>query len=248
MPILVVERNFAPFDDSRKALTFALNQHLIAPPPAMMNQMMASVTLAPIVKKRKKKKSEIETLMLAFADDPETLVQMEREKGQRRRMDLQRHPGPQLAKADKPHLAGYILYHFKRMDRHHREVLTGLLTEAAIPCGCKQPCCAGWRPTERWSQAVRDTCETLMLRADVTKEPGKKGLSSQPLLRQLLVELYFLGDGPTLMEIARRAKVNTITAARHRGWIHEYLAETENGAWMALDALFDQAGITGASP
>jgi hypothetical protein len=242
MPTLAVERNFAPFDDTRKALSFALNQHLVSPPPAMMNQMMAAVK---VKAKKRKRKPKPEELLWLGEKTAEQLLEEEEHRRSTRRSDLQRHPGPMLAKSDEPHLAGYILYHFGRLDAAHQEVLAGLLTTPAQACSCGQPCCSGWRPVPRWVAAVRSTCETLMLRADAIH--GRKGLSTERTLRQLLVELYYLREGPTLTDIARRAGVTLVTAARHKEWIHGYLQRTETAAWEECAIIFDQAGITGAA-
>lgn len=253
-PALQPPPEHAPFDDSRKALTFALNHHQVAPPTAMMNAMMASVKVEEKKRKRKKKKkSDAELLGEVFpgAETPEQLLEMERERANKKRSNLTRHPSLReqgLTKNDEPHLAGFILYHFGRLDAQNQEVLSGLLTIPFQPCSCRQPCCSGHRPTERWVHAVRATAERLRRHADVLKQPGKKGLGTQPLLRQLLIELYFLGGGPSLTDIAGRSGVSLVTAARHRAWIHGWLAATEQAAWKELEAILDQAGITGPAP
>jgi hypothetical protein len=255
-PAVVARPETAPFDDCRKALVFALNHHQATPPTAMMNAMMASVKIEE--KKRKVKRKDrnqwavVRDYFDAISDDsPHALLEREVVKSGRRRTDLLRHPSLRhqgLSRADEAHLAGFVLHHFRRLDHVHQLVLSGLLTIPRNPCECRMPCCCGWRPVESWVAAVRGTCENLMLRADVLKQPGKKGLSSQPFLRQLLVELYYLKEGPTLLEIAKRSKVSTVTAAAHREWIHSYLGECESKAWSELGEVFDQAGITGAAP
>lgn len=253
-PALQPPPDQAPYDDTRKALSFALNHHQVAPPTAMMNAMMASIRVEEKKRKRKKKKSEAELLgeaLLSAVETPEQLLEMEREQAQKKRSNLTRHPSLRsqgLSKNDEAHLAGFILYHFGRLDPQNQEVLSGLLTIPFQPCSCRQPCCSGHRPTERWVAAVRATADRLWRHAEVLKQPGKKGLGTQPLLRQLLIELYFLGGGPSLTDIAGRSGVSLVTAARHRAWIHEWLGATEQAAWEELEAIFDQAGITGPSP
>lgn len=251
MPAAVTTaREPAPFDDSRKALKFALNHHMVATPTAVMNAMMAAVAEPPkkIAKKKTSKKfKEAELLLEAMGIDPLDLLAKEQAAKDRKSLDLLRHMTPRWTRMDAAHQAGLILAHFGRMDREHQEVLAGCLTIPSRACNCRQPCCSGWRATERWTAAVRSTCETLMHRAELSTLPGKKpGLSSQPLLRQLLVELYFLKEGPTLTDIAGRSQVSLVTAAKHRAWIHEYLEAAENAAWKSIDAIFDQAGITGS--
>lgn len=238
----------APFDDCRAALAFALNADQVTAPTAYMNKAMAAVRVE-LKKPRQKRKSEAELLGEAFPgmETPEQLLAMEQERLKHRR-------GGSLVRAhalrwrhgmDKHHQAGLILYHFGRLETEHQVVLTGLATNAYTPCSCRSLCCSGRRPTERWLKALADMCTIIQLRADVLKQPGKKGLSSQPLLRRRIVEEFFTKEGRALVDMAREAKVSTTTAAEHRGWILGYLEECETAAWAALMPLFDEAGITG---
>lgn len=242
------ETELAPFDDCRAALSFALNADQVAAPTAFMNKAMAAVRVE-MKKPRKKRKSERELMGEIFPgmETPEQLLEMEHEriKGKRggslvRVQALRFRDG-----MDRHHLAGLILHHFARLDTEHQVVLTGLVTNAYVPCSCRNLCCSGRRPTERWLNALGEMCAVIQLRADVLKLPGKKGLSSQPMLRRRIVEAYFTQDEPRLTDLAREAKVSTVTAALHRDWIGGYLRECEAAAWTSLGPIFDDAGITG---
>jgi hypothetical protein len=221
---------FARFDDSRAALVFALNAHQVAVPTAYMNKAMAEVKWKP---KRKNKS------LKALHEEEERRIST------RKRHDLARISTPPLRGLEPHHQAGIILFHFKRLDKEHQVILTGLLTTPHVPCSCRRPCCRGWSATEQWSKAVREMCDILQFKGDILKAPGKKGLSSQPGLRRAVVEGFFTKRECRLTDLAALAKVSGITAARHKEWIVTYLEQCEQEAWLSLDPIFDQAGITG---
>jgi hypothetical protein len=242
------EQELAPFDDCRAALAFALNADQVTAPTAYMNKAMAAVRVE-IKKPRKKRKSDAELLATFFPgmETPEQLLEMERDRIRNKR-------GGSLVRVqalkfrdgmDKHHLAGLILHHFGRLDTMHQVVLTGLVCNAYVPCSCRNLCCRGRRPTERWLKALSDMCSILQLKADVVKVPGKKGLSSQPELRRRIVEDFFTKQGATLTDIMAGIRISYTTAAQHRAWIVEYLETLEEAAWGALMPIFEGAGITG---
>jgi hypothetical protein len=224
------EKEPAPFDDSRKALVFALNAHQVTVPTAYMNKAMAAV------KFEAKRKSKA----LKALHDAEEAFQ-----AQKRSYSLARISTPPLRGLNAAHQAGVILFHFRRLDAIHQTVLTGLLTKAYLPCLCRRPCCSGWTPTERWVEAVRQACETIRTEADILRAPGRKGLSSQPGLREALVKQYFTKNERTITDLAERAGVTAVTAARHKEWVYGWMEQTEAGAWAAIEPILDQAGITG---
>lgn len=242
------ERELAPFDDCRAALAFALNADQVTAPTAYMNKAMAAVRVE-MKKPRKKRKSERDILGEVFPgmETPEQLLDMERERiKQKRGGSLVRVQALRFRDGlDKHHLAGLILHHFGRLDYQHQLVLTGLVCNAYVPCSCRNLCCRGSRPTERWLRALSEMCTVLQLKADVLKVPGKKGLSSQPELRRRVVEEFFTKQGLTLTDMVRGIRISYTTAAQHRGWITEYLMALEAAAWASLAPIFDEAGITG---
>jgi hypothetical protein len=233
------EEPVAPvFDDSRKALVFALNANRVAMPRPFMNKAMAE---APRKAPKKRRKSAL-ALFLA-PDDAFALLELENAPKRRG----SRPPGPQPLKGlDRAHQAGFILSQLDRIYPAQRLVLRGLLTQAYEPCTCRSPCCSGRRRNARWAEAVKATCLLLKEVGDVTREPGKRGLSTQPEMRLALVEQFYTKNTMTVADAARIGKVSTMTATRHRDWIFEFLEQTETEAWLSIDALFDQVGITGS--
>jgi hypothetical protein len=79
----------------------------------------------------------------------------------------------------------------------------------------------------------------------VVKAPGKRGLSTEPTLRRLLVERYFLENSVSTAKLARIAKISNITAAKHDAWITSYLEQEETEARLQIAGVFDQEGVTG---
>lgn len=228
-----------PFDNSRKALQFALNANQVKFPPAYLSQVLAEV---PYTSKRAKSKA------LQKLRDEEAKAEAERRAG--RRLGPGQWPASML---DRVHLAGYILHHFTTLDLTHQVVLTLRCTTPAIECTCGSPCCSGWRPVPRWVTAVNDACELLKCHAialandgAVPGAPMKVGLSTQPELRRHIVKDWSRRHWLSQIDLARKFQLSAITVSRHRAWIEEWLDTQENNAWLDVDALFDRTGITGA--
>lgn len=225
------EEAVAPFDDVRKAVVFALNASDVAPPTAFMNKAMAAVKYKP--QRRAKSLEALHKIEEEMAPVKEA-------------RSLARISTPPLRGLDKAHQAGVILFHLDRLQPIQRALLAGLLMQATSPCDCRSPCCSGRRPRLEWLSAAREVEEYLRSRAEVVKEPGKKGLSSQPTLRRRIVEGYLRRWEETLVDLAGRSGVSLSTAAKHRELLTSHLQEVELEAWRALSEIFDQAGITGA--
>lgn len=241
-----VPQEKAPFDDARAALSFALNADQVTTPTAYMNKAMAAVRVEMKRPKKARKMEGLEWLDPATMSAPELLEMERRRLKERRGGSLVRVEALKFRDGmDRHHLAGLILHHFARIETEYQVVLTGLCCNAYVPCSCRSLCCSGRRPTERWLNALSEECAIIQLRADVLKVPGKKGLSSQPILRRRIVEQYFTKSSETtLVGLAREAKVSATTAAEHREWITSYLAEAETQAWQEVMRVFDAAGIT----
>lgn len=243
----VQEIEKAPFDDCRAALSFALNAHLVTPPTAFMNKAMAAVRVEMKKPKKKRKTDNLEFLKPDLLSAEELLELERRRVKEKRGGSLVRVQALRFRDGlEKHHLAGIILHHFEKLDIEHQTVLSGLLITAYTPCSCKALCCSGWRRNERWGKALSDMCAIIQLKADVLKEPGKKGLSSQPRLRQLIVESFFTKRELSLTDLARETRVGYVTAAKHREWITTYLQGCEDEAWRQIAPILDSAGITGA--
>lgn len=228
----------APFDNSRKALQFALNANQVKYPPAYLSYVMSEV---PYTSKQTRSKA------LQKLRDEEAKAEEECRAG--RRLGPGQWPASML---DRVHLAGYILRHFGVLDTVHQVVLTLRCTTPALQCTCGSPCCSGWRPVPRWVTAVNDACELLKREAiaiandgAIPGAPMKVGLSTQPELRQQIVKDWGRRHWMSHMDLARQFHLSALTVSRHRAWIEEWLDTQENNAWIEVDALFDQTGITG---
>ncbi len=220
----MTEKEQPLFDSVHEALSFALNANDIQMPRPYMNKAMAEAPSKKFSKKVKKAHD---------IRDAEI-----------RRMQL--YPRAHFKGMEKAAQAGFILAKLDTLAPEQSTVLKGLLTRAYDPCSCGQPCCCGQRPNPRWSVAVKQMCEILKETGDVLAIPGKRGLSTQPNLRLLIVETWFTGARVSLASIATRVGVSPITAKAHHDWIVTYLEQAETEAWLNIAPILDQAGITGA--
>lgn len=227
------------FDDTRRALSFALNAHRSAAPP----RPAASVAMANGVAKPKRKRVSKKA---AAAAEEERLA---REDEERRAMVRAAFGGPRSPKReerDRAAQAGLILAVLDRMDAAHAAVLRARLIVSHEACSCRRPCCSGWAVNLRWVVAVSAICDMLRDSADLLKVKGKRGMSTLPQLRRIVVEHHFTERPQTLGALAERAGVSSITAAKHRAAILEWLEATENEAWAQAQLMLDRAGVTGA--
>lgn len=228
----------ALFDDTRKALAFALNAHRSAAPP----RPTATVAMATAPGKKPKKPRTKKDRQAAEEE------RLEREDAERRalvRAAFARRD-PKTAERDRAAQAGLILAVFAKLDDAHRHVLSGRLVVSHEPCACRRPCCSGQAVNLRWTVAVGEICALLKERADLLKVPGKRGMSTLPGLRRAVVEAYLLGAECRVVDLAERGGVSTVTAAKHRAAITEWLETCEDEAWAQAALLLDRAGITGA--
>jgi hypothetical protein len=163
------------FDSAIKALVFAFNAaeaYYIASPT--MNTMMAAVPNKPT----RRSKALMKQLASDQPDGP----------SKARPSPPPAQPGELLRGLNKAAQAGFILKQICRLEPVHYRVLEARFTRPAAPCACRSSCCQGWKPTLRWSGAIVALCELLKESGDITKTPGKRGLSTEPRLRRMLVE------------------------------------------------------------
>lgn len=241
--IAVTDRDetLPPFDDSRRALAFALNAHERDVRSPAANRVMAQGAKKAPGKAARRRQERLRKLAEGEVP-PDVLEGCRRSSGPAddRREARERWLGmPRAAQA------GLILREFGKLDPEQRAVLEGRLTRSHVPCSCGRPCCSGRAEVPRWSAAVERTCAMLRESMDVVRQPGKRGLSSHPELRRAVVRAHYMGMQPGLAEFAEMAGVSEYIAAKHRSWILEALARVEEEAWLQVDAMFDAAGITG---
>lgn len=227
-----------PFDDSRKALEFALNAHEVQMPRPAMNKAMAAG-----IKKVQSKAAAKRAKKAAEAAG--TPIKAELSRRHDHAAEARREARAQWLGLKPAAQAGLILLEFNKLEREHRIVLSGLLMRSHVPCSCRAPCCSGMASQMRWVHAVNETCQLLKESIDLVRVPGKKGLSSQPWLRRRVVEDFYTKQETPTSNLARISEVSIMTAAKHRAWILEGLERIETEAWLQIDAMFDAAGITG---
>lgn len=228
----------APFDDSRKALLFALNAHQTKVPPPFMNRAMGEVQY----KSKRARNKALQRLR-----DEEERAESERRAG--RRLGPGQWPASAL---DRVHLAGYILSKLDALERSYVVTLSMRLVTSVLECSCGNPCCSGWRPVPRWVSAINEMCELVRMQALIIANDGaipgaplKVGLSTQPELRRQILKEWATRRWSSQIQLARKFNLAALTVSRHRAWIEEWLDTQENNAWIEVDALFDRTGITG---
>jgi len=214
------------FDNVEKALSFAFNLELGNLPAITMNKMMAE-------------------------GPPEKLKgQGPIETPSRPSPSLGAQPGDRLSGLDRAAQAGFILQLVARLDRAHQNTLAARLTRHRDSCSCRNACCRGWRPNKGWSTAIYGLCELLQDTEDAKKATGKRGFSTDPKLRKLLVERFFYsGLSPfSTTRLAETTGVSHVTVVKHNEWSVAILEAVENEAWQQIGAIFDAEGVTGWLP
>jgi hypothetical protein len=208
------------FESTRAAIRFALNHQQSLPSPVMSRVMVA--------------RSRLKLIELADGRKIEVTVRKGRAKDD------------QLKGLDGSAQAGMILQAVSRLTHAQQLVVIVRSTPASITCSCRRPCCRGRRPNPQWTEPVEFLCEYLRTEAKLSKVKGKRGLSTPPMLRRLLVEKHFLpGREMTLVEIARTFDITEATVIQHQKPIRAWLESQEGHAWRALDARMSASGIVG---
>lgn len=143
--------------------------------------------------------------------------------------------------------AGMVLYHLALLPDPQQLVLIAQSMPPTIVCTCRAPCCSGHRANGPWVHAVLKLCDYLRDEAQLSRVPGKKGLSTSPWLRRALVEKFFVRSGQhmTTDEMAARADVSVSTVITHRRPIVTFLEKADRAGWRAFDESLGAAGIVG---
>lgn len=210
----------ALFASSRDALAFALNYEDLSIPGPVMNKEMAAV--------------------------PTTT------KAQRDAVSKPSRTGPARSiplggGQDRAVTAGWILQRFEQAEKWHKVILKVMLINPRRQCSCGAACCRGWSVKPEWVHCVLMLVEHLKEEADLLKEPGKRGMSTDPALRRALVEDFARPEDKrwSIADLARLTKATTLTVAKHRGIVQCFLYALELAAWEEVNLIFDQSGITG---
>lgn len=184
---------------------------------------------------------------LELADGSKVLVTEQRSAARRSR--------EQLRGLDGAATAGLVLAQLYRMPDGQQLAVMAASVDANQPCSCGASCCAGSKFNPQWLRVVLKLCEHLKEEADITKTPGKKGMSTTPELRKFLVERFFLERIErepalrySLVYIAKKCGVTEKTVGEHRKLIDAYLEEQHDLGWQSMDVLLSEAGLVGFIP
>lgn len=224
MPEDTVEER-ALFASAYGALQFALNFEDTSIPGPVMNRAMADTKL---------ERAKAEAQARSYTGST------------RRSTHVAKHV-PLGKASDRAIMAGWILQRFLYLDVVPRLVLTLTVMKRSTVCSCGSPCCRGWVLKREWVESVRILTEHIKDWALLDPESGKRGYSTEPRLRQALVEDFAKPPEKraSLATLAELADVTIRTVATHRVKIHGYLTEVQDAAWLELAAIFDANGITG---
>lgn len=149
---------------------------------------------------------------------------------------------------DRTVLAGWILQRVDLLPVIDAHLLAGECINPRRPCSCGRACCRGWSVKREWVEATRNIAEYLKNQADLIKEPGKRGFSTDPRLRVALIEDFLKPEGKrkSLADLADLAETTTVTVAKHRALIFTHLEEIKTRAWDEISRDLDQVGLVGA--
>lgn len=209
------------FDSPRRALTFALNYELKMPRPAMTKMM-----------------ADGKVQRIELADGSKITVAVGYNSSRRR---------PEgLTGLDGAATAGFVLQVLASLPVQQQLVLIAECMRPTTPCSCGSPCCSGERRNSGWITAVRCICDHLRDEAHLSRLPGKKGMSTLPDLRFMLVEKFFVpGREFTYASVAKRFNISEQTVFNHRKPVLAYLTQQQRTAWRAIDEALGFAGIVG---
>ena len=215
---MVVTR--AIFSSSRDALVFALNYEDLSIPGPVMNKEMAAVP---------------------------TTTKAQRDADSKPSRTGPARSIPLGGGQDRAVTAGWILQRFEQVEKWQKTLLKVMLINPRRICTCGSACCRGWSVKPEWVHYVLMLVEHLKEEADLLKEPGKRGMSTDPALRRALVEDYARPEDKrwSITDLARVTKATSVTVAKHRGVVFAFLYELELTAWEEVNLIFERAGITG---
>ena len=209
------------FDSTRAALRFALNLHLAMPRP-QINKMM--------------ERGKVQYIELADGSKIACAMPQKRKSSRR----------PSLGGLDGAATGGMVLRELSTLPEAQQLVLMGGNLVAILPCACRAPCCSGYRLNPDWSRVIVKLCDYLRDEAELSRVPGKKGMSIAPVLRRALVEKYYLPERKlVLADLAKACRLSVQTVYNHQASILPLLQSLEDAGWSALDRLLSEVGLVG---
>lgn len=209
------------FGSVREALVFAFNHEDLSIPGPVMNREMAQI-----------KPDQAEGAVLRAAKGVAPPPRKNAQIG---------------GLTDRTVLAGWIMQRVNLLPETQRLILAGECIKPRRPCSCGRACCRGWSVKPEWVAAVRSLVDYLKYQAQMTKDPGKRGYSTDPRLRVALVEDYLRPEKhrKSLVDLGEIAETTTATVAKHKTLIFEHLDSIDLAAWTEIARDLDQVGLVG---
>lgn len=97
-----------------------------------------------------------------------------------------------------------------------------------------------------WEAGIDAICLVLRDYAKLKQGSGKRGMSSQPLLRRAVVEKHFDDKRRwSPKDLASQCEVSEMTVYHHRNIFTTWLDDKEKEAWTSMDVMLVGAGIVG---
>lgn len=211
----------AYFDSVRSALVFAFNHEDLSIPGPVMNREMAQI---------KPDRPEGGILKVGKGEAPPA----------RKTIDMG-------GLEDRTVLAGWIMKRVLMLHPEQQWILAGECVKPRRLCSCGRACCRGWSIKKEWVGAVRSLVEYLKSQAEVAKQPGTRGYSTDPRLRVALVEDFLRPEKKrkSINDLAELSETTAVTVAKHRNLIFETLQSLSDVAWDEISRDLDQVGLVG---
>lgn len=162
-------------------------------------------------------------------------------------MRMRRPKRPALKGLDGAAQAGMIARELNHLEEAQKHVIIASFKQWVLPCACRQPCCMGYRRNPGWVASITALCEILKNEAQISRVHGRKGLSTHPVMRQALVERFFIPEKPIMLaDLAEKCNVTQATIIAHKKPIEAYLADQQSLGLREIDQTLSLLGIVGS--
>jgi hypothetical protein len=162
-------------------------------------------------------------------------------------MRTRRPKRPTLRGLDGAAQAAMIAQELNHLEPAQKHSIIAAFKTWVLPCACRSPCCMGYRRNPGWVDSITQLCEILKNEAQLSRIKGKKGLSTHPIMRQALVERFFIPEKPlALADLAEKCNVTQQTIIAHKKPIEAFLSDQQTAGMREIDQTLNLLGIVGA--
>lgn len=138
---------------------------------------------------------------------------------------------------DEATAAGYVFRALRPLSGAPIAALIARVAHATVPCGCRRPCCSGYRVNDLWKQAI-EILAAAALTAGVCHR-------RYDIRRDILVSLY--GQRRPFVKIAAELEISEASLARYAKEMKRWLGiggiGIEPQAWVEATELLREAGL-----